>query len=159
MSVKALNQKILAAKADGNISLAEARDLLKPHDSLFSKPKGIGDFVDKYEHKALKDLIGEMKSGNLQSDPRALSTLQKQVNKGPDSRGKHILKTIFGARAGSIAGSVPGFLGGGMVAFAIVWGTAFGGALATLGVWAGVTALGGLTGASMGGTIHGLLDD
>ena len=158
MSINALNQKIIAAKADGNISLAEARDLLKPHDTLFAKPKGIGDFVDKYEHQALKDLVGEMKNGQLQTDPRALSLLQKQVDKGPDSRGKHILKTIFGARAGAIAGSVPGFLGGGIVAFGILWGVAAGG-LATLAIWSSVTALGGMAGASMGGTIQGLLDD
>ena len=157
MSVAALNKRITAAKADNVISLEEARDILAPNDTTFKSPTGIGHFVDSFEHKAIKDLVNEIKTTGLEAGPRALRTLEKAADKGPDSRFKHILKSIFGASGGAVAGAVPGFIAGGFAAFFALM--AVGSGPAGVAVWLGVTALGGLLGASIGGSIQGALDD
>ena len=157
MSVAALNIRITAAKADNTITLEEARDILAPNDTTFKSPTGIGHFVDSFENKAIKDLVNEIKTTGLEADPRALRTLEKAADKGPDSRFKHILKTIFGASGGAVAGAVPGFVAGGFAAFFALM--AIGGGPVGMAVWFGITALGGLLGASIGGSIQGALDD
>ena len=102
MSVAALNKRITAAKADNMISLEEARDILAPNDTTFKSPTGIGHFVDRFEHKAIKDLVNEIKTTGLEAEPRALRTLEKAADKGPDSRFKHILRKIFGASGAAV---------------------------------------------------------
>lgn len=161
MSVAALNTRIAAAKADNVISLEEARSIIAPNDTAFKGPTGLGHFVDTFEHKAVKELVNEIKTTNLAAGPRALRTLEKFVEKGPDSRGNHILKTLLGAKAGAVIGSLPGFLGGGVVAFFALSAVSSAGLAPLLGViaWLGVTALGGLAGATVGASIQGALDD
>ncbi len=161
MSVAALNQRILAAKADNTITLEEARDILAPNDPFFKAPAGVGHFVDGFEHKAIAQLVNDVKSTDLEAGPRAIRTLEKAADKGPDSRFKHILSKIFGPSLGAVVGAVPGFIAGGFSAVAALMALGSGGAVPVAGIaiWFGITALGGLIGASIGGAIEGALDD
>ena len=79
MSVSALNKVITTCKEDGFISLDEAKKIMSPNDGFFTSPKGLGNFVDKFEHAAVKDLVGEIKSGSVSADPRATHALEKFV--------------------------------------------------------------------------------
>ncbi len=153
MSIEALNQVITTARADGMITLEEARNI--------TGPKGAGDFVNTFERKAVADLVTNIKSGSVQAEPRAAYHLEKLATAEPKSRGQHIFETIFGLKLGSMLGAVPGLAAGGaagMFVFVSFAAQPLGPALAILAML-GLTVLGGLAGASAGGAIQGALDD
>ena len=161
MSVAALNNRITAAKADNMISLQEARAIIAPNDTTFKSPTGLGNFVDKFEHKAVKELVNEIKTTDLNAEPRALRSLEKFVEKGPDSRWSHILKTMTDFKAGTVAGALPGFLAGGVAGFFVLMAVSSGGAGALVAglAWLGTIALSGVVGGAIGASIQGSLDD
>ena len=112
MSVSALNGLVNSYRADGVITLEEAENIISPADPTFGSPKAIGSFTGKDEFEIVKKVATDIKSGALVGEPGAVDTLDEFFAKGPDSRFKHILKSIFGASGGAVAGAVPGFIAG-----------------------------------------------
>ena len=141
MSIAALNGLANSYRADGVISLHEAEHLTARQGP---QAKAVGHFLDKDEFEVVRRVASDIQSGNLVAKPGAAETLQEFIDKGPDSRGKHIRK---GGGIGKIMRRIGGFFGGtigGMGGWFLGAGAAgaVSGALGASGFAAGVFGVG-----------------